>query len=331
MCVIFYININGQIILAKNRDRPYKPEIEIIHEIKNGIEVVYMKDSKHGWIEGMNELGNGMVNSTLIDEIEDYSGYNLKKNKMYNALIQKNKNNFFNEFLKKSDNKYILEGHTLFVVDNNVYHLENNLKNNYFLESIKSNKLFDVYSNHGINLPKEGEIDGIDGISSVIRREIVIKEINNLLKHKKDIKCNDNKLYNKISSIINKNYVNINNKFHPYRKTTNLNSVKNKNMYYNSIIPNTTSQIFLNITNKEFVYFQDKINSEKVTYVNKLPKKYLPKLRVIIKETEKNMEPVKIFNNEYLNKVFKRFNYDNKTRKNKTCKNKTRKNKLDKK
>jgi len=86
MCVIYYIDINGQLILAKNRDRPYKPEIEIIHEIVNGLEVVYMKDKNHGWIEGMNEMGSGMVNSTLIDETQDYSGYNLKKNKMYNAL-----------------------------------------------------------------------------------------------------------------------------------------------------------------------------------------------------------------------------------------------------
>ena len=326
MCVIFYININGQIILVKNRDRPYKPEIEIIHEIINGIEVVYMKDSKHGWIEGMNEIGNGMVNSTLIDEIQDYSGYNMKKNKMYNALIQKNKKTFFNEFLKKSDNKYILEGHTLFSVENTVYHLENNLKNKYYLESIKEDKLFEVYSNHGIHLPREGETNEVGGVSSFIRREIVIKEINNLLKHKKNIKCNDNKLYEIISSVLNKNYVNINGRFHPYRKVKN--SIKNKNIDYNSIIANTTCQLFLNITNKEFVYFRDKTNSEKVIYVNKLPKNYLPKIRVIIKDTEKNMKPVKIFNNTYLHKIYKRFNYvnKNKTNKNKTIKNKTRKN-----
>jgi hypothetical protein len=34
------MNIHGQLIMAKNRDLPYNPEIDIIHEILNGVEVV---------------------------------------------------------------------------------------------------------------------------------------------------------------------------------------------------------------------------------------------------------------------------------------------------
>lgn len=65
MCVILYTEINGKKILAKNRDRAYKPNIKIIHEIVNGIEVAYLKDENSGWIEGMNADGVGIVNSTL--------------------------------------------------------------------------------------------------------------------------------------------------------------------------------------------------------------------------------------------------------------------------
>jgi len=65
MCVILCTKINGKQILAKNRDRSYKPSIEIIHEIVNGIEVAYIKDKISGWIEGMNENGFALVNSTL--------------------------------------------------------------------------------------------------------------------------------------------------------------------------------------------------------------------------------------------------------------------------
>jgi hypothetical protein len=36
MCVILCTKIKGKQILAKNRDRTYKPNIEIIHEIING-------------------------------------------------------------------------------------------------------------------------------------------------------------------------------------------------------------------------------------------------------------------------------------------------------
>jgi hypothetical protein len=101
--------------LAKNRDLPYNPHIDIIHEIVNGTEVVYMMDKKNGWIEGINEYGTGMVNSSLLEDFHHYPGYNILENKMYSALVKKhmNKDDLFDELLKKSDNKYILEGHTL--------------------------------------------------------------------------------------------------------------------------------------------------------------------------------------------------------------------------
>ena len=61
MCVILCTKIDGKQILAKNRDRTYKPLIEIV----NGIEVAYIKDKNSGWIEGINENKFGLVNSTL--------------------------------------------------------------------------------------------------------------------------------------------------------------------------------------------------------------------------------------------------------------------------
>ena len=65
MCVILYEKINGMNIIAKNRDRAYKPYIDIIHEIVNGIEIIYIHDRTNLWIEGMNEYGVGIINSTL--------------------------------------------------------------------------------------------------------------------------------------------------------------------------------------------------------------------------------------------------------------------------
>ena len=65
MCVILYTKVNGKRILAKNRDRIYYPNIEIIHEILDGIEVVYIHDLDTGWIEGMNSNKTGLINSTL--------------------------------------------------------------------------------------------------------------------------------------------------------------------------------------------------------------------------------------------------------------------------
>ena len=106
MCVILYTEIDGKKILAKNRDRNYKPHIQIIHEIVNGIEIAYIKDIDTGWVEGLNEHGYGLVNATLFHKNKNNKtskpGTNkdaksiklrkrriksIKRNKIYNLLF----------------------------------------------------------------------------------------------------------------------------------------------------------------------------------------------------------------------------------------------------
>ena len=322
MCVIFYMNINGQLILAKNRDLPYNPHIDIIHEIVNGTEVVYMRDKNNGWIEGINEHGTGMVNSSLLEDFHHYPGYNMQKNKMYSALVKKhmNKRDLFDELVKKSDNEYILEGHTLIAHDNHMYHLENSSLNKHVLNTLSPRQKYKVFSNHGIHLPNEGLTDGRGGVSSFLRRELTKAEVADFLKHKhNNIKCDDNKLYDELSGILNKNYVNVEYRFHPYRNKSKI--------INNTVIVYTSAQLLLNITNKEFIYFKDTNYTENVNYVNRLPNHYVPKIRVMIKETEKNMRPVKKLNKTYLQKIYSRFNYPDKPHTNKHRINKNHKNK----
>jgi hypothetical protein len=331
MCVILYVNINGQKILAKNRDRVYKPYIEIVHEIVNGIELAYIRDNKNGWIEGLNENGCGIVNSTLdiydgknrneIINAHRYRSLELrnKKNKMYNALIESNETNFFKTLLKKDDTSYLLEGHTLTIFKNKIFHIEKNLDNKYIIGNIVNNT---VFTNHGINLPNEGFTKGKKGVSSFLRKKITEEEIKNTIHLKR---CDIN-LYDEILKMLNKNYYNIDPRFHPYRdKKTLINRLKHINP--NDRIVNTTGQLFLNITNKELVYYKDTNNSEKVKYINKLPTNYVPKIRIIIKETEKNKTPSKIFTQKYIKKIYKKFGYHEKTIKNsmKQIKSRTRK------
>ena len=65
-CIIVSRKFGNDMILAKNRDRAYKPEIEVVHTLINGIEVVYLHDIITDWSEGMNELGIGIVNTSLL-------------------------------------------------------------------------------------------------------------------------------------------------------------------------------------------------------------------------------------------------------------------------
>ena len=65
-CIIVSKKFGNDMVLAKNRDRAYNPELEIVHTLINGVEVVYLHDITTDWSEGMNEYGIGIVNSSLL-------------------------------------------------------------------------------------------------------------------------------------------------------------------------------------------------------------------------------------------------------------------------
>lgn len=315
MCVILYTKINDKIFLAKNRDKVYKPKINIIHEIVDGIEIAYIQDQQTGWVEGINEKGFGIVNSTI--NINDgkkniNSKYKkIKSSKIFNALCEDKPKNLINNLVKKDDEN-IFEGNTLIYCDNKLYHLEYNINQKYTITEAKPNS---VYTNHGINMPSEGFTTGIKGLSSFMRKSIIEKELKKMVNNIK-YKCeNNNKIYNDISNILNRDYVNIDPRFHPYRdKNTTLKRIKD--IEKNQTIVNTTGQLILNITDKELVYYGDVNNSKKIKYINKLPSNYIPKIRVLVHYTKKNTKTKKVFQKKNLKNIYKKFNYNNKTMKN---------------
>jgi hypothetical protein len=323
MCVILYTVINGKKILAKNRDRAYKPKIKLIHELVNGIEIAYIKDTNTGWVEGMDENGFAVVNATLSrSDSKNVSNkrvlYNkTKKNKLLYFLTKKNKKEFLKKLLRYHQKKtykhdLFLEGHTLMAVDGDkIFHIENNIKNDYVIDDVNKNI---VYTNYGVLLKNEGYTKGRKGVSSFLRKKIVEKELKDLdeLQRQGKFTCQTN-VYDKLSHLLNKNYVNLDPRFHTYRDK-NFTMKKNK-LNKNNVFINTTAQLIFNVTDKEFVYYNDIHSSKGIEYVNRLPRDTVPKIKVIIRDTEKNIKPHKIFTQKYLNWVYKRFNYHSKTKK----------------
>jgi len=310
MCVILYAKINGKQILAKNRDRIYKPHIQIVHEIVDGIELAYIQDKKTGWVEGINENGCGIINSTLDRNdgktVKKQNYVSLKSNKVFNSLCESKKKDFLNKLLSRDKKMTFFEGNTLLVFDDNVYHIENNVKNDYIIKEAKNNS---VFTNHGINMPKEGYVEGTRGLSSYLRRSIIENELEKELE-KIEKKCETN-LYSKISNVLNRDYPNIDPRFHPYRdKNITLKRVKNLNKRQNFV--STTGQLILNVTDKELVYYQDVNNSNEVKYLNKLPRDYIPKIRVVMKYTKKDVKTKKHFSKKNVNSILHKF-YKNKT------------------
>jgi hypothetical protein len=241
-----------------------------------------------------------------------------KKNKIYNALCERKKSKVFYDLIKHSNNKEtnnILEGHTLMMFNGQVFHIENNVFNNFIIKKV--NKPV-VFTNHGINLKEEGFTEGKKGFSSFMRKKMVETE----LKNNTDVDLYDDF----VNNVMNVNYVNIDPRFHSYRdKNTTLK--RNKHLHNEQNFISTTGQLIMNITDKEFVYYTDVNNSETVKYINKLPSDYVPKIRIIIKETEKNIKKRKrAFTQKYLKHLYRKFDYESTRREKKNRKNVTRKN-----
>jgi hypothetical protein len=268
MCVIVYTKIKGKQLLLKNRDRGYSPNIEIIHELVNGIELVYIKDLKTGWIEGMNSNGLAIVQSTL----NTGSDMSIDSNdKIFNALCETQQHKIVQKLLT-------LEGHILIIVNTKVFHIENN-KKHYLIKPVHKPVAF---TNHGHFFKSHGCVTGTTGLSSFIRKKLIDTEL------QKDVHYHDI-----LNEVMNVNYTNIHPLFHAYRN-------KNKNFV------NTTGQLLLNSTDNEFMYYKDVNNSGTVNYINKLPAHYFVKIKVVIKNTEKNKETKKIFTRKHLHHLGKK-------------------------
>ena len=317
MCVILYTVINGKKILAKNRDRAYKPKVKLIHELINGVEVAYLRDEYSGWIEGMDENGFAIVNSTLRQHDSDKLP---KKSKVLYMLSKKNKSRFIKKLTHYHKNKnykpnLFLEGHSLISLDNNdneVIHVENDNNTNVQINHVEKNA---VFTNYGILIKNAGFTKGRKGVSSFLRRKIIEKELENLniLQKEGKINCQTN-IYNKISEIMNKNYINIDPRFHSYRDK-NFTIKQHREISKKNVFINTTAQLIFNVTDKEFVLYNDIHNSKDAVYVNRLPRDVIPKIKINILDVEKDPKPHKIFTQKYIQKVYKKFNYNNKTKK----------------
>lgn len=275
-CVIAKIDINGERFLAKNRDRKYIADMEIIHEIVDGIEICYLHDKITDWSEGMNELGIGIINSALsvhrdekegmpsIDNDKEKSNVKKKPNFTYDgkkirrALTKRNLYDCIKslEFYTGNDEKDLgVKGHTIVADPENTYIIELFKKEDKPVIKKKNARYF-VRSNHGYYHKNGGYQHGIKRYSSLLRSLIIKKKLK-LAQSQEDIL--DIFAY----QFTENNFLN------PYRRE-------------NKTSMQTTAQLLYNLSNLEFVLKCD-INKSKFSgYINKLPKDYKPKIKIKI-------------------------------------------------
>lgn len=276
-CVIATLHIGGETFLAKNRDRKYNPDIEIIHELIDDIECVYIHDKLTDWSEGMNEFGIGIVNSSLLvhyDEIEadvmtgkvdfdkekkgvqpSYDGLKIRT-----ALSKYRLSDSIHSIIKfrGKDKKDVgVKGMTMISDTKHSFVIELTSAHLPVIKKIDSPKVT-VRSNHGIAYPEAGYTEGMKRKSSVMRMQTAQRELEKVTDPAE------------ILNVLKKKYHD-NPFLNPYR-------TENKEHMH------TTGQVLMNLSSLQFTFRPDQKFSKFSGYKNRLPKSYTPKIQVNILE-----------------------------------------------
>ena len=259
-CIIVSKKFGNDMVLAKNRDRAYKPEFEIVHTLINGIEVVYLHDITTDWSEGMNELGIGMVNSSLL------VGYDEKEKSIISKTGKKSKDGIKirtalgQKTLKDAVRAAILtnggvKGHSLIADANHLVTVEMTSKHKPVIKLQDPNKTY-VRTNHGLAHPDAGYTEGPDYKSSVIRRATARAAIGSTKKWEDELLA---------------------------MRTNKFDHKNPNNMSRDTDKMKTTSQMQLNLTQKKFTlaYWSDRIENFKGIRAE-LPSDYMPKIDIKI-------------------------------------------------
>lgn len=262
-CIIVAKKVGDAIIMVKNRDRAYKPKLEIVHEIVNGVEIAYLRDMVTDWSEGMNEYGIGVLNTALMVGYDENEKKIVKKggkpskdgNRIRTALTKKTLKEVVELVAKMG-----VKGHTFVSDPQKMVSMEMTSKHNPKLDirDLSSNNF--VRTNHGYHYYDAGYTKGDDYLSSKIRKTSAEK-ILDISKNAIDILDGLKKQFYKSNSHLN------------MRRDTDKMS--------------TSSQLMLNLTDRELTlhYFKSKVESFN-GIVNRLPEGRTPKIKINIKEVE---------------------------------------------
>lgn len=274
-CVVAKVSLNDAVVLAKNRDRGYKAEIEIIHELIQGVEVVYLHDKLTDWSEGMNEFGIGIINASLMVDFDESEGKlaiaNLEKGKTpkisYDGLkirtaLSKNKLSeavkSIVSFVGEDKHDVGVKGMTIVGNKKHQYIIEMTSKHAPVIKKIED-KVF-VRTNHGVEHTDTGYTSGIKRKSSINRMETAQKELEKITSS------------GEVLDTLSKQYTE-DNFMNPYRRT-------------NKFDMETTSQVMYDLNNLHFFLRWDIDHSEFKGIINKLPSNYTPKIKISIEETD---------------------------------------------
>ena len=264
-CIAFSKKFGDDIVIGKNRDRNYTPELKVVKEISgNGIEVCYVQDQDTDWSEGMNSNGIGLVNSALFVKRDEKDFDKAKKKKAPSKdgirirhALSKDTFKEVVESLVKFDTG--VKGHTLVSDGKKLVVIENTSRTKPSIKIHDIDKSSIVRTNHGIKHPEQGYTRGPDRISSELR----LKNAKELIDNEKEYKKVFPLFYNDTQS-----------------KGPKFDLVRAQNKLW------TSSQILMNLNKKQLILYLIPGAVKFIGVENKLPKNYEPKIKLDVRQYE---------------------------------------------
>jgi len=269
-CVIATGQINGNMTLVKNRDRTYKPTMAVIrYRTKKGIEIAIVYDKNTQYLEGMNEYGIGILNSTMLNEIDSdvEDGYNREQGKIvFKALNCKTIDEAIGVLTTQSGG---LEGHTMIADQARAYHIEMLKGSESHVIQLDPSTGWDARTNHGVHFPEGGYMprDGQIYMSSNYRKALAEIELAQADSPKRAMAIMRQQ-HNEPESHMN---------FH--RRVPN--SAKEHPNFM------TTSQVVMDLGERK-LYFHSysKVSDFSGDIEDLLPKDYKPKIKIAVSESD---------------------------------------------
>ena len=282
-CTVAGVRLSDGIVLAKNRDRGYTAEMEMVHELLDDVEIAYWHDVDTDWSEGINEFGIGIVNSSLMvndDEKESDKIKAAKEEKEHNkdkkmspkhatdgakirqVLCQKNLRDAVKVLISTrgdGSSKFKgVSGESIISDGKDIYIIEHSSADVPIIKKLKGDKKVAVRTNHGIFHKDLGYQSGPKEESSHSRLKLA-KE------HLQDAKTDQDVL-----NILKKKY----------KKNPFLNPYRTDNKFHMQ----TVGQIMMNCDKKTITIRLDKKHGEFTGMENLLPKDYEPKIKIKIEK-----------------------------------------------
>ena len=282
-CTVAGVRLKDGIILAKNRDRGYTAEMEMVHELLDDVEIAYWHDIDTDWSEGINEFGIGIVNSSLMvndDEKESDKIKAAKEEKEHNkykkmspkhatdgakirqVLCQKNlrdavkvlistRGDGSSKFKGVSGESIISDGKEIYIIEHSSVDVP-------VIKKLKGDRKVAVRTNHGIYHKDLGYQNGPKKVSSDSRLELAKKNLKNA------------KTDQDVLDILKKKY----------KKDPMLNPYRTDNKFHMQ----TVGQIMMNCDKKTITIRLDKKHGEFTGMEKLLPKGYEPKIKIKIEK-----------------------------------------------